>query len=227
MRFVITSVNYADYLAVTLPAWKAILPAGALFVATSPEDVETQRVALLDHGVPCVVTDAWTRKDPTCHEGGEPTFNIALGLDEALGLTGGLVTPPQDGEILGHASADCVPFGRWPDESRFDDQTVYAFWRYECLSPKHLAQHQSGKRPLSQFPRLKNTKGAPIGYNQMFRAKPGRRFGSYPTAGKFDTHFTARFPRFEMLLDAYLLHLGPINIRENWAGRTVPTWGAA
>jgi hypothetical protein len=226
MRFAITSVNYADFLAVALPAWKAMLPAGSLVVATSHEDVVTQALTK-DHGVTLVVTDAWTRKDSTCHEGGAPTFNIALGLDEALGLTGDLMSPPKDGEVIGHVSADCVPFGRWPDESNLDDQTVYGFWRYECLKPEHLAEHQQGRRPLSKFPRLKNTKGAPIGYNQIFRAKPGRRFGSYPTAGKFDTHFTTRFPRFEMLLDAYFLHLGPINVRENWAGRVVPTWGEA
>jgi hypothetical protein len=226
MRFVITSVNYADFLEVTLPLWKAFLPPGTLYVATSHEDVAT-RVLTLQHGVGLVVTDAWTRRDASCHEGGEPTFNLALGLDESLGLASDLMPPPSAGEIVGHVSADCAPFGRWPDESRFDAQTIYGFWRYECLTQAHLNEHWLGRRPLAKFPRLKNTKGAPIGYNQIFRAKPGRRFGSYPTAGKFDTHFTTRFPRFEMLLDAYLLHLGPINVRENWAGRTVPTWGTA
>jgi len=227
MRFVITSVNYADYLAVTLPAWKAILPKSALCVATSHGDAESRRVTA-DHDVQCYITDAWTRKDPTSHEGGEPTFNLALGLDETLGLIdGGPVPAPIAGEIVGHASADCVPFGTWPDDAVFDDRTVYAFWRYECLTPKALAEHQTGIRPIAKFPRLKNTNGAPIGYCQIFRAKPGRRFGSWPTAGKFDTQFTKTFPRSEMLLDVYLLHLGPINVRENWAGRVVPQWGAA
>lgn len=226
MRLVLTSVNYADFLALTLPAWKAIVPAG-LLVATSPEDVDSQRVAR-DHDVPVVVTDAWTREDPTCHEGGRPaTFNMALGLDEALGLSGHLMPPPAAGELIGHVNPDCMPFGAWPSERAFDQDGVYGFWRYECLEPKHLAQHQRGDRSLDRFPRLKNTKGAPIGYCQLFRAQPGRRFGSYPTAAKFDTHFTARFLRHEMLPDLYLLHLGPINVRENWAGRTVPAWGTA
>ena len=108
MRLVVTSVRYADFLAVTLPAWKAIVPSGALYVATSIDDIHTQQVAVA-HGVPCLCTEAWTQKDPTCHEGGEPTFNLALGLDTALGLVPGLMPEPTPGEIIGHASADCVP----------------------------------------------------------------------------------------------------------------------
>lgn len=223
MRVVLTSVNYADFLAVTLAAWKAIVPAG-LVVATAPGDASIQVAEA--HGVPVVVTDAWTRRGED-HQGGEPTFNMGLGLNEALGLCGDRVPAPAAGELIGHVNPDCMPFGRWPNEQRFDAETVYAFWRYECLEPKHLSQHLGGVRPLSAFPRLKNTGGAPIGYCQLFRAKAGRRFGSYQTAGKFDTHFTATFARKQMLTDVYLLHLGPISVRENWAGRVVPQWGAA
>lgn len=226
MRIILTSVNYADYLAVSIGAWKAFLPAGALTVATSPSDVASQQVAR-DHGVPVFVTDAWDRLDASCHQGGPVRFNMALGLDEALGLVGDRVPAPIDGELIGHVNPDCVPFGRFPDEQTFASDTVYAFWRHECLKPKHLAEHISGVRPLAAFPKLKNSGGAPIGYFQIFRAKAGRRFGSYPTAGKFDTHFTAKFPHKVMRTDAYLLHLGPISIKENWAGRCVPTWGAA
>lgn len=226
MRFAITSVNYADFLTVTLPVWKAVLPPGTLFVATSPEDEETQRVAR-ENGVACFMTDAWTRSDPTCHAGGDPTFNLALGLDEALGLVDGPVPAPSAGEVVGHVSADCVPFGVWPALGFQDVDTIYAFWRYECLTPKHLSQHIRGAKPMSAFRKLKNTGGAPIGYCQIFRYTAGRRFGSYPTAGKFDTQFTRMFARSEMLTDVYLLHLGPINVRENWGGRVVPAWGAA
>jgi hypothetical protein len=225
VRVVVTSVHYADFLAVTLPAWKAFVPAG-LVVATCPGDDETVRVAG-GHDVPVVVTDAWTRRDPAGHEGGDPTFNMGYGLNVALGLAGDLVPAPESGEIVGHVNPDCYPFGRWPADGRFGADGIYAFWRHECLSPKALAEHVRGVRPLERFPRLKNSKGAPIGYCQFFRAAPGRRFGSYPTAAKFDTHFTARFLHQEMLTEAYLLHLGPINVRENWAGRTVPAWGAA
>ncbi len=225
MRIVLTSVNYADFLAATLAAWKAIVPAGALVVATAPGDAS---IAVAEsHGVPVVVTGAWTRIDPSCHEGGPARFNMALGVDEALGLAGNLVPSPSDGELIGHVNPDCLPFGRWPSDKTFDAETVYGFWRYECLEQAHLEQYVRGRRPLSSFPKLKNTKGAPIGYCQLFRAQPGRRFGSYPTAAKFDTHFTSRFLNHQMLTEVYLLHLGPINVRENWSGRVVPQWGAA
>lgn len=224
MRLVIASVQYADMLEVVLPAWTALVPAG-LVVATSPDDVDSQRVAA-SHGVPVAVTTAWTRIDDTCHRSSRPaTFNLALALDEVLGLVGS--NPPAIGELCGHVSADCVPFGRWPDERTFMDGTVYGFWRYECLSPKALHEHQQGRRSLGQFPKLKNSHSWPIGYNQLFRYAPGIRFGSYATAGKFDTDFSRGFQQRVMRDELYFLHMGPISVKENWAGRVVPIWGAA
>lgn len=221
MRFAIVSVGYGDMLPSSLPAWQALVPSG-LVVATSAEDLESQRVAR-ECGVPVYVTDAWRRTDPACHQATrETTFNMALALDEALGLIGD--QPPAVGEIVGHANVDCVPFGRWPDEAVFTPGTIYGFWRHECLSAKALREHQAGRRGLGRFPRLKNSHGWPIGYNQIFRYATGIRFGSYPTAGKFDTDFARTFARQEMRGEMYLLHMGPINVRENWAGRVVPAW---
>lgn len=225
MRLVIASVKYADCLAIALPAWLAVVPAHVLTVATSPEDHESRQVAFA-HGVTCVVTDAWTRTDPDCHVGRDATFNLALGLDEALGLVPSDVRPPAHGELVGHVSADCVPFGAWPAEKAFKADTIYGFWRHECLTPRGLAGHMKGTIPLTQFPKLKNSHGWPIGYNQLFRYQ-GQRFGSYPTAGKFDTDFSRGFLHREMRSELYFLHLGPISVRENWAGRVIPTWGTA
>lgn len=223
MRLVITSVKYGDMLPVVLPAWQSILKAG-LAVATSPEDRESQAVAQA-HGVPCVVTDAWTRCDEG-HTGGPAKFNLGYGVNVALGLRGSLVEPPAVGEVCAHVSADCVPFGTLPREDELRQDTVYGFWRYECLTQKALLEHQRGARSLSQFPRLKNSGGMPIGYFQMWRAARERWMPSFTTAGKTDTHFTKTFPRFEMLTSLYFLHLGPINVHENWAGRVVPQWVA-
>lgn len=226
MRVVLTSVHYGDHLAVTLPAWLAALPAGTdLIVATSPDDEESQRVALA-HGVHMIVTDAWTQIGAD-HAGDTPTFNMGHGLNVAFGLAGDLMPAPKDGEILGHVNPDCYPFGAWPDDQTFDRDAVYGFWRHECLSPKALREHIDGRRGLDRFPRLKNSHGWPIGYCQFFRAQPGRLFPSYPTAGKFDTAFSRGFSRQVMLDGLYLLHLGPINVRANWAGRVVPRWGNA
>lgn len=220
MTIVITSVQYADFLAVTLPGWLKILPAKRLLVATSPDDHASQQIAA-SLGVRCHVTDTWTRIDPAVHQGGPATFNLALGLDDALGL------PRATADLVGHVSADCYPFGRFPKVESFDRDAVYGFWRYECLSPKGLRAHVSGARPITAYPKLKNSHGWPIGYCQFFVTVPGRRFGSYPTAGKFDTHFSATFDRKVMRNELYFLHLGPISIKANWAGRTVPVWGSA
>ncbi len=220
MRLVIASVKYADCLAVALPAWLALVPVG-VSVATAPDDHDTQQVAAA-HGVPVHVTDAWTRKQDH-----DVRFNLALGLDEALGLVPSSVPPPADGELVGHVSADCVPFGRWPAEKTFSFEAVYGFWRYECLTPDALAAHQRGTLARSAFPKLKNSHGWPIGYNQVFRYQAGLRFGSYPTAGKFDTDFSRQFARQVMRDELYFLHMGPISVKANWAGRVIPQWGRA
>lgn len=225
MRVVVTSVGYGDLLEVTLSAWKAVAPKGSLVVATSPEDVESISVAEA-RDVPVVVTDAWTRDDPSCHKGRPSTFNMALGMDVAFGFVEEVTRPMKSGEVCAHVNPDCYPFGTWPKDSTIKQDTVYGFWRHECLSHQHLTEHVAGNRPLHHFPRLKNSHGWPIGYCQIFRAAPGRRFGSYPTAGKFDTDFSRTFSRQEMLSDVYLLHLGAINVRENWGGRVVPRWTA-
>jgi hypothetical protein len=223
MRLVIASVNYGDLLRVVLPAWKAIVP--SVSVATSPDDQESQAVAA-ELGVPVVVTDAWTRSDEG-HTGKPATFNLGFGVNVALGLRGDLVSPPAEGELCAHVSADCYPFGEMPAESDLRTDTIYGFWRYECLTHGALKAHINGTRSLSRFARLKNSGGMPIGYFQMFRAQPGRRMPSYPTAGKTDTHFAKAFARFEMLSSLYFLHLGPINNHANWGGRVLPRWEVA
>ena len=225
MRIVLTSVGYADFLSVTLSAWKACIPAGCLTVATSPEDRASQRLAEA-HGVPFIATDAWSRMDPTCHVGPRPGFNMAFGLDVALGLAGDRLPRPLVGQVCAHVNADCYPVGQWPDVSTFAPDTVYGFWRYECPTPDDLNAYLSGTRSQDSFPRMKNAKGGPIGYCQIFRYVPGLRFGSYPSAGGFDTDFTKRFPNRVMRDDVFLLHLGTRDKR-NWAGRVLPTWGAA
>lgn len=226
MKVVVTSVHYADFLAVTLPAWREIVPAGCLMVATSPDDVDTHAVAAACD-VPIIATEAWSQRDPSCHVGDGVHFNLALGLDVALiGLLEGRVAKPARGEVCGHVSADCYPVGHWPADDRFTDDTIYGFWRYDCPTTEAFDRFQRDRR-IERFPRLKNAHGWPIGYCQLFRYREGLRFGSFPTAGKFDIRFRERFPNKVMLGDVSLLHLGPSSVRSNWAGRTIPHWGAA
>lgn len=229
MRAVILSVDYGDLLAVVLPAWKAILPTACLSVATTAEDAETRAVCARV-GVPTIVTDAWTRSDPSVHVDGNPTFNMALGLDVSLGLTEGLVPRPSVGELLVHINADCYPTGVFPREPDLDPGVLYGVWRYGCSTPADLAAFRAGRRTFESFGhRQKNNGGRPVGYFQMWRYENGLRYGSYATAGKFDTHFCTRWMetpghRMEMRDDVKLLHLGDQVEWANWAGRVVPRW---
>lgn len=225
MRIALTSVGYADFLAVTIAAWKAVVPQGCLVVATSPEDRDSQQLAE-DHDLPAIVTDAWSRVDRSCHLGGKPGFNMAYGLDVALGLIPGKRSLPLEGQICGHVNADCYPTGTWPLSSTFASDTVYGFWRYECQTPEKLAAYLDGRSKPDDYPRMKNAKSGPIGYCQVFRYRDGLRFGSYPSAGAFDTDFNKRFKRVEMRSEVFLLHLGTRDKR-NWAGRMLPAWRAA
>lgn len=225
MRVVIPSVHYADFLAVTLPAWRAWLntvPA-QIVVATRP-DCRTDIALARDHGV-TVVTEGW----------GTP----GVRLDKASALDAGFrgVVP---GEICLAVDADVVPFGRIPLE--IDAGTLYSCPRYACSSPAALEAHQRGdtrREDLRLIPprRQGDPSGARpmtpvqaarfcLGYFLLFRYGPGLSFGSFPTAGGYDTYFRKRFLSHVGLTDCYVLHLGDRD-RANWRGRILPVWGAA
>lgn len=228
MRAIICSVKCGDFLAATLPAWKRLIPGDQLGVSTSPEDTETQDVCAAN-GVKAWITDAWSRVDLSYphHGANPPHFNMPLGLDEAFGFIPGLRERPDDGELCLILNADVYPFGQLPAEKVIPSGTMAGWWRHECFTPKDLAAHVSGAKPLSHFKRMKNSGGRPVGYAQLFRYFPGFRFGSYGSAAKYDIHVFQKFQRLEMRSDLYLFHLGgPEGGHKNWVGRCVPRWAA-
>jgi hypothetical protein len=227
MRLVIVSVRFGDHLAVSLPAWQAFLrPSDTLTVATAPDDDETQQVARR-HGVASAVTDAWSCTDPTAHDGAPPTFNMAWGLDTVFGFLEGRVAP---GTVCGMANPDLVPFGALPPDDAIAAETLYGMGRYECLSSEALAAHQRGETRVQDLPYVRPLgrslqKPRTGGYFMAFRWEPGIRFGSFPTAGKYDEVFARQFPRDRLwpATQCYALHLGGRDKR-NWAGRMLPRW---
>jgi hypothetical protein len=227
MRLVIVSVRCGDYLAVSLPAWQAFLrPSDTLTVATAPDDEETQSVARR-HGAGCGVTDAWLSTDPTVHDGDAPTFNMAWGLDTVFGFRDGQVAP---GTVCGMANPDLVPFGALPLDDAMAAQTLYGMGRYECLSPSALVAHQRGSTRVQDLPYVRSLgrarqKPRTGGYFMAFRWAPGIRFGSFPTAGKYDEVFARQFPHDHLWStdQCYALHLGGRDKR-NWSGRMLPRW---
>lgn len=240
MRIVIPSVHYADYLAVTLPAWQALRPRAEIIVVTSPDDQETVGVATAA-GVRCHATDAWTRPVETFNGApGRVVFNKALALDEAFGFVPGFAEPPRHKEYCLAIDADVYPFGAWPNDAKRSD-TLYGCPRYECLTPDELIAHRDGRTPVDSLhlipPKIRgesyarSTNLTPeqvgakcLGYFQLFRYLDGRRFGSYRTAGKYDMDFRNQFARRRGLTSLYVLHLGEQN-RQNWQGRILPPWG--
>lgn len=237
MRAVIPSVDYADFLAVTLPGWRRVLPDAHLVVVTAPRDVETQAVAR-QHGVACLVTDAWYQ------EGAH--FDKARAMDQAFGFDDGdrrSLRPPDPGEVCLALDADGYPFGALPPVDTIRAGAIYGCARYHCPSPLALEAHQAGRTARAALalippkvrgvsygtiantaPNVEMTASRALGFFQLWRHAPGLRFGSHRTAGKYDLDFRNQFAYRIGLRDLYVLHLGDQD-RRNWHGRVLPRWG--
>lgn len=230
MRAVLPSVQYADFLAVTLPAWLACLPARSLAVVTAPEDTATARVAA-DYGVPCLITDAWRRPVPVANpRPGGPVFNKGLALDEAFGFVPGLRDAPAPGECCLSLDADVYPAGVFPAEAAIAADTLYGCPRYEARTPEALRAALAGRVgpliPPRGTPRAwtpEETGVRCLGFFQLFRYRPGLRFGSYWNAGQYDKAFRNRFASRRAVQGFSVLHLGEMQ-QANWSGRVVPAW---
>lgn len=243
MKVLIPCVNYADMLAVTLPAWLAVLPVDAeVIVVTAPNDRATREVVERTQAR-IVITDAWYR--------GGTTFNKARAMDEALGITHAANTSSMlplpvitSGDVGLALDVDVFPFGTFPELESIEAGTIYGCARYRCASPAELQVHQAGlsdRRDLDLIPpkvrgqnyvTVVNTRDNAIdsaskclGYFQLFRWQPGIQFGSHDTAGKYDLDFRGQFARRVGLEAIYVLHLGEQD-RRNWRGRMLPKWGA-
>lgn len=231
----VPSVQYGDFLAVTLPGWRAMFPTAKLVVVTSPEDLETQEVARRN-GADVVETKAWYR-------GGRP-FDKAAALDEAFGFTERR-TQPKEGERCLAIDADVYPFGKIPSPKKLQAETIYGCPRYVCNSQADLEAHIAGTTTRDDLdlmmPRrrgvgtpaqesgagadlIRRAGRAALGFFQLFLYS-GQRFGSFPSAGGYDIAFRNAFPHRGHFKNFYVLHLGE-STRKNWKGRIVPAWGA-
>jgi hypothetical protein len=228
MRIVVPSVNYADLLAVTLPAWRRMLMSTQLshelIVVTSPEDHATRSIAHENH-VTALVTDAWGRDGAV--------FNKAAALDEAFGfgVKGGVGL----GEWCLSIDADVFPFGGLPwgqIERAKGAGVLFGANRYACHTPLDLQKHIDGRMPLGGFQEIhtwsrskhRHDPAGRQGYFQLWQHRAGDSFGSFPTAAKYDVKFSERFQQHHYLDHFYVLHLG--EHRKNWSGRVTPGWGS-
>ena len=243
MRLVIPSVDYADMLAAILPAWARLVGAEAITVVTAPRDVPSQEVAA-EAKVGLVVTDAWTRQVPTLNGAAGPViFNKARALDEAFGFRADIRPAPAAGELCLALDADVYPGGQLPAEGELEADLLYGCPRYRCETPAELEAFRRGALTREAFPLIPpriRGEAAPapgrtvspaeaaercLGYFQLFRYRPGLRFGDYRTAGRYDLDFRRQFRQRRGLTAIYVLHLGALD-RQNWRGRVLPRWEA-
>jgi hypothetical protein len=240
MRVCIPSVNYADYLATVLPAWRAVLPKARFVVVTSPNDPDTVDVARAA-GAEAHVTDAFKRTETGRMARGK-VFNKARALDEAFGIIPGFTQPPDTKEYCLALDADVYPGGVWStDEARRSD-TIYGCARYRCETPAELQAHLAGETTRADLELIPPRNGGEpergsemdpvkagekaLGYFQLFRYTTGRSFGNSRTAGKYDLDFARSFEKRKALDGFYVLHLGELS-RQNWQGtRVLPPWGS-
>jgi len=200
MRAVIACVNFDDYLAISLPAWKTVLgPHVELRVVTAPHDLATQNVAADNH-VPAILTKAWYTGGP---------FNLAAGFTAGFAGVG-------INEICLALDADVVPSGWMPEQWEIFPDIIYGAVRFNpdgAVAPPanipYIEERGRGDSPE-----------ACAGYFQLFRYSSERSFGSYPTAATYDYEFAFQFPHGETLTTMKVMHLGERH--KNWEGRVSP-----
>jgi len=169
----IVCVDYADYLALTLP--RNVSAFSDLLVITTPDDVATHRVCQANH-VRFLTTDAFYKDGAL--------FNKAAGLNVGMhqATTDYLCTLdadtllPGDFEMALATICDPIP--------------LYGMNRvvYETLEDWKLRRGEDRHMPEDYI----------VGFMQMFNRNspyyPGRFCENYPTAGHYDLEFSAHWP---------------------------------
>lgn len=232
---VTVSVDYADFLAESLPLNKPLFD--RIVVVTTPEDHATQRICEYHH-VECVTTRAFAT-----HKG---QFRKAAGINVGLAkldkdawvchLDADMVLPAQTRQVLEHAELDpAVIYGA--------DRNVivgYEAWREHCRKPRiqqelkpcfvHVDTYKVGAR--LNVPKLNGY--APIGFFQLWNPV-GSGVRSYPSkhegADRTDMLFSTQWPRgkrgFIPEIVAYHLESEPAEMGANWRGRTTTQFAPA
>ncbi len=239
---VITSVNYGDFLAATLPGNRAVFD--YIVVATTPEDTRTQKVCEF-WNVHCIRVPEFHTPDGGFRKGAG--INAAIAELKAQGKADGWVihmdadvmAPPLAGEMLRRAKLDpAMVYG-------CDRMMVRSFedW-WDFISFPKQGQHECGAyihpKPFDIGVRI-YSRGAgydgyvPIGFFQMW-SPSGSGVWAYPAehtdAGRGDMLFTRNWPRDRraMIPELIVYHLesakgGAMGV--NWRGRKTPLFAPA
>lgn len=203
MRAILTAVDYADVLSVTLPRMRPHF--SELWVVTTPTDHATIALAY-EHRCCVVVTKLF-------HEDGAE-FNKWRALEyglERMGRTG----------LLAIIDADVI----WPEHA-----PLMVPKGYLCTPRRRILEDLS--QPIPPESEWRNLPLHPqdqehAGYSQIFHADdptlgvPPWHQIDYRTAGTADSFFQAKWPAERKIRPPWdCLHLGPSGV--NWAGRVMP-----
>ncbi len=206
-------VNYADFLARTLPTVRSQVDAMA--VVTAPFDADTARLAA-GHGCSVLATDAFYRGD---------AFNKGRALEEFFAsdvfeLGGWVLVVDADIALPPTARAVIERMVLQPD-------TLYGASRlacptsadWDCIGAEQGAWHVDHLQPFPVRAEL-------AGFFHLFRPGAMKR-PWYPTdwghAGGQDSVFEQRWPKQRKeRLPIATVHLG--DHRANWFGRVTPRW---
>lgn len=227
LTIVTACVNYADYLALTLPY---AVQLGRVIVATAPGDRETAEVVAANPGAECFVTDAWTRTP-------KDKFNKGRGLNEAIRHA--------QPEWLLLADSDIILPPIPPNASELDRTKFYGTLRRMCDTVEQwrdcLIRRAWFELPVTTLPPFLGRRATravwgaqalsnPIGvqgYFQLWHYPSNKqRLLQHPTAAKYDVHLAAQWPSEKRELvpwpDYTVIHLG--ERRVNWYGRVADRW---
>jgi hypothetical protein len=230
---VVTCVDYADFLAETLPHNRSLFD--NLVVVTSPEDKATQRICEYWH-VECLRTDAFRSRWGEFCKGAAINDGLARlsKTDWLIQMDADILLPPLTRTLLENAALDPgLIYG-------VDRHMVqgYAPWRKFMALPGLQQENQIFVHP-NHFPIgvrvAPQVHGGwlPIGFFQMWHASSGRL--TYPDthngAARTDMQFAAQWPRNRraMIPEVIAYHLesdANAPMGANWNGRQTPRFAA-
>ena len=232
-------VDYADFLAATLPENLPLVD--ELVVVTSADDHLTQRVCR-EHSVRFVISEEHTRNGGSFNKARmiRRAFDQHSCDDWVLHLDADIVLPRQFRRMLEWAHLD--PKGIYGADRRM--LTGWENWKKFLAQHRHWDSHsyECFCQPREPFPEAARWCSAvhgyvPIGYFQLFHGSELIKYGShirnYPihhgTAARTDVQFALQWDRRHrhLLPEVVVLHLdsGHWDTGANWKGRTTPWFG--
>ena len=231
---VTTCVNYADFLAATLPTNR--FQFDRMVVVTAPEDTATQRVCEYNN-VQCIVTDVFNSRWGEFCKGAainEGLAELSLG-DWVVHLDADIALPPLTKQLIENAELDKrMVYGadrHILDESAWQQHTAMPRLQQEDNVYVHVDPYRMGTRiATSHYGGY-----IPIGFFQLWHPEVSDVY-EYPEqhtdAGRGDMLFAAKWPRAQRALMpeivVYHLESEPGAMQgTNWAGRKTKPFGAA